>query len=97
MFRKRRNSCIFSRDADLSIISNPCLECVGHIQDPEVAEMDRLSKTSWSRTVGSADSRSVDTGLNELHRITGKEKMHGLMCSNICNPSKIWNPSIPTT
>lgn len=42
------------------------------MQDPEVMEMDRRRKISWSATVGLTDSRSVDTGLNELHRITGK-------------------------
>ena len=49
------------------------LECVSRMQDPEVLEIDRRRKISWSATVGSADSRSVDTGLNELHRITGEQ------------------------
>lgn len=48
------------------------LECVNRVQDPEIMEMDRLRRISWSATVGATDSRSIDTGLNELHRITGK-------------------------
>ena len=48
------------------------LECVNRVHDPEIQEMDRLRKISWSATVGATDSRSIDTGLNELHRITGK-------------------------
>ncbi len=53
-----------------------CLGCTGGLQDPELAEMDRKSNISWSATVGSSDSRSVDTGLNELCRITGMYLMH---------------------
>lgn len=48
------------------------LECVSRVQDPEMIEMDRRRRLSWSATVGSTDSRSIDTGLNELHRITGE-------------------------
>ena len=43
----------------------------GWRQDPEVLlEVDHRNN-SWSATVGTSDSRSVDTGLNELCRITG--------------------------
>ncbi len=48
------------------------LECVSRIQDPEIVNLDRQRKNSWSATVGSGNSRSVDTGLNELHRIMGQ-------------------------
>ena len=47
-------------------------ECVSRVQDPEIQEMDRQRRLSWSVTVGAVDSRSIDTGLNELHRITGE-------------------------
>ena len=33
--------------------------------------LNRARKRNWSRVVGSGNSRSVDTGLNELHRISG--------------------------
>lgn len=49
------------------------LECVNCVEDLEVLELDKQRKTSWSKMVGSTDSRSIDTGLNELYRITGKE------------------------
>lgn len=57
----------------MKVGSGSKMECVSCVQDPEIVEMDRRRKISWSATVGSRDSRSVDTGLNELHRITGKE------------------------
>jgi hypothetical protein len=47
-------------------------ECVHRVQDPEIQEMDRRRRLSWSVSVGAKDSRSIDTGLNELHRITGE-------------------------
>ena len=42
------------------------------MKDPELAVMERRRKQSWSVVVGDADSRSVDTGLNELDRVIGK-------------------------
>lgn len=75
---KRRNSCAFisvsARDVGVTThhLGGQQLECVSRVQDPKVLEMDRQRKISWSATVGSSNSRSVDTGLNELHRITGK-------------------------
>lgn len=47
-------------------------ECVNRVQDPEIQEMDRQRRLSWSVSVGASNSRSIDTGLNELHRITGE-------------------------
>lgn len=55
--------------------SSVCLGCTGHGQDPELVEMDRQSRMYWSKTVGSSDARSMDTGLNELHRITGEGRI----------------------
>ena len=49
------------------------------VSDPELAEMDRKRKTSWSKVVGSCASRSVGTGLNELDRITGE-----FVCVCVC-------------
>ena len=42
-----------------------------NVKDPLLAELDRQRKISWSVVVGNTDSRSVDTGLNELDRVTG--------------------------
>lgn len=78
MRTRRKSSCAFisipSKDASAAAVNlgGQQLECVGRVQDPEMAEIDRQRRISWSATVGSTDSRSVDTGLNELHRITGK-------------------------
>lgn len=52
-------------------------ECVSRVQDPEIQEMDRQRRLSWSVTVGAVDCRSIDTGLNELHRITGEKSLVG--------------------
>lgn len=49
-----------------------CLQI--NVKDPELAMIERQRKQSWSIVVGDADSRSVDTGLNELDRVTGKGK-----------------------
>ena len=76
-FRNRRNSCAFicvpykDQEMGISPQGGQQLECVSHIEDPEIADLNRRRKISWSATVGSTDSRSVDTGLNELHRIMG--------------------------
>ena len=43
-----------------------------NVTDPSVADMNRKRRTSWSYIVGNCDSRSIDTGLNELDRITGR-------------------------
>ena len=43
-----------------------------NVKDPVLAEMERQRKMSWSVVVGDTDSRSVDTGLNELDRVIGK-------------------------
>lgn len=45
-----------------------------NVTDPSLAAMNRKRRTSWSYVVGSCDSRSIDTGLNELDRITGGVK-----------------------
>ena len=63
------------------------LECVSMMQDPEVVEMDRRRKMSWSVTVGCARYRSMDTGLNELERIVGEFE---LSCSHL-RRSSIWS------
>ena len=42
-----------------------------NVTDPSLADMNRKRRTSWSYIVGNCDSRSIDTGLNELDRITG--------------------------
>ena len=48
------------------------LECLQlNVKVPELAVMDRHRKQSWSVVVGGTDSRSVDTGLNELDRVIG--------------------------
>lgn len=45
-----------------------------NVTDPSLAAMNRKRRTSWSFIVGNCDSRSIDTGLNELDRITGGVK-----------------------
>ena len=52
--------------------STPICSINFNVNDPSVAEMDRLRKASWSRVVGNCESRSVGTGLNELDRIIGR-------------------------
>lgn len=60
----------------MGMASSEHYECVNRVQDPEILEMDRQRRLSWSATVGAMDSRSIDTGLNELHRITGEIYPH---------------------
>ena len=48
-----------------------CLGCANGLKGTELLDMDRRSNLSWSMMVGLSDCRSVDTGLNELSRITG--------------------------
>ena len=52
------------------ITAQDCLPI--NVKDPELAMMERQRKQSWSIVVGDAESRSVDTGLNELDRVTGE-------------------------
>ena len=53
-----------------------CLHCTCPVHDPELVEMYRWSRMCWSKVIGSSYSRSIDTGLNELHRITGEGSDH---------------------
>ena len=70
---KRRRSSVAVMSSTLAV--PPAfipLESVGfNVTDPSLADMNRKRRTSWSYIVGNCDSRSIDTGLNELDRITG--------------------------
>ena len=72
--KRRRRSSIAIMSSTLTV--PPAfipLESVGFkLTDPSLADMNRKRRTSWSYIVGNSDSRSIDTGLNELDRITGK-------------------------
>lgn len=72
MNRRKSSSAVMSRNVDKVAHVSGRLERVDHVHNSmELVEMARQRKLSWSAAVGSIDSRSVDTGLNELHRITG--------------------------
>lgn len=76
---KRRHSsiavmdCVSSRGSLQFHPGTPMDTVIINTKDTSLAQMDRQRKTSWSKVVGSCDYRSMDTGLNELDRICGKE------------------------
>ncbi len=70
----RRRSSIATIDVgDVQFVPATPIEAIQvNARDPRLAAMDRSRKTSWSQVVGSSECRSIDTGLNELGRISGK-------------------------
>ena len=71
--KRRRRSSVAIMNSTLAVPHTIIpLESVDfNVTDPSLADMNRKRRTSWSYIVGSSDSRSIDTGLNELDRITG--------------------------
>lgn len=67
--QRRKSIAVMEAGHRHAIAAQECLQI--NVKDPELAMMERQRKQSWSIVVGDADSRSVDTGLNELDRVTG--------------------------
>lgn len=71
--RRRRSSIATMDVGDVQFVpSTPIKAIQVNSRDPRLAAMDRSRKTSWSQVVGSSECRSIDTGLNELDRISGE-------------------------
>lgn len=68
--QRRKSIAVMEPGQRHVITAQECLQI--NVKDPELAMMERQRKQSWSIVVGDADSRSVDTGLNELDRVTGE-------------------------
>ncbi|XP_064391319.1 A-kinase anchor protein 13-like isoform X4 [Halichondria panicea] len=72
--RRRRSSIATMDVGDVQFVpSTPIKAIQVNSRDPRLAAMDRSRKTSWSQVVGSSECRSIDTGLNELDRISAEE------------------------
>lgn len=71
--KRRRSSIAIMEVGNIPHVPATPIEAVQvNTRDPKLAVMERQRKTSWSKVVGSSECRSIDTGLNELDRISGE-------------------------